>query len=535
MLTAIQNTKILAVDTSPAMLEVLKNFASKHGFDFDSQSDPENAVAIIERRVEQFEQDFRCVLLGWPQGDAAIISNLLSVLNSSDNSDLPLVIVSQEITPQILSLTKQRARTTALLWKDYQQAADLIERLPLVRKAPVAKLIDASGVDSTQSVAAEKHKNGIAALLIDDSPSIGHTLNSLMVENGYSVTVAETADVADRILGEHQFDLIVTEYQMHDKNGSNQLSFFREKVSARGMAAMLIVVSANYTDRIIKHSLSAGAVACLFKNESSDLMFARIHALASSMAVKNGQTDDQNPTSASLPQSVAEQCVADKLAESAGVAAVLASKSDEDNSSETAEAVRFSTQSLERAGEPISKEEFNVSLRNTLETVAAGQHAGVRYSVLLLDVQIEAATGDRMSIGDSSPMCEIVERALSKLYKRPHSLSYLGNGQFAMLLANRRFQDALMLTRKVLQVVPRMVRYLNNMTLVSHSSVVRIDGATSNPQEFLEMCRIAVAKTRKDRRDNCALVMPLQKYLTALDVEGKTETTDLGSRFEPLE
>ena len=169
----------------------------------------------------------------------------------------------------------------------------------------------------------------------------------------------------------------------------------------------------------------------------------------------------------------------------------------------------------------VSREVFRNTLQETLALVADEKHSGIRYSVLLLDVQIEAGTGDRLSVGDSAPMCQIVEEALGRLYKRPLSLAYLGNGQFAMLLANRNLQDALMLTRKVLQVVPKMVRYLNDMTLVSHAAVVQIDGQTVSPDEFFQRCRGAVTRTRKDRRDNCALILPLKKYLTALESDQK--------------
>ncbi len=62
-----------------------------------------------------------------------------------------------------------------------------------------------------------------------------------------------------------------------------------------------------------------------------------------------------------------------------------------------------------------------------------------------------------------------------------------------------------------------MHRYQNNMELVSHAAVVRLDGNYTDSDALLKQCRAACARTRKDQRDNCALVLPMRKYLTALE------------------
>ncbi|MEM7256298.1 MAG: response regulator [Pseudomonadota bacterium] len=515
-----QNTRILAVDTAPAMLEVMKNFAVRTGYEFEGYSDPADAQELLQARLARQTCDFRCVMLGWPQGDAAIIDGLVDLLMSVD--DLPVVIVCEQGEAGANKLAKKRSHTNVVLWSQYQQAADIIDRMPVVDVAARAARYEQGSepqpapeneTASAPLTQSEKPSQCVRALLVDRAPSVVNTLKRMMESSGYSVTAVRSVAQASARLEAERFDLVVTDYQLHQQEDSTGLSAFQSLVCAHGEAPMVIVLAARYSDSVVAEVLNAGAVACLFKNESIDLIFARIRAL-----------------SRSLPLKVDRQLPAEQDADTVDESAVAS------NGPEAVEPTGEPAQQTEQAETPepkvsagsITAARFKEELGATLVKVAGGQHDGIRYSVLLLDVQIEAATGDRMSLGDSEPMCRIVEDALARLYKRPESLAYLGNGQFALLFASCKLQDTLMLVRKVLQVVPRMVRYLNNMTLVSHAALVRIDGANTGAEAFLTQCRTTVARTRKDRRDNCALVMPLKKYLSAIEARENSiaEATD---------
>ena len=550
MSTVVENTKVLVVDTSPAMLEVLKNFSNKHGYDMDSHSDPADATEALNGRVQQFGTDYRCVVLGWPQGDPAIIRELLATLTSPDHQDLPLLIVCQEETPEVSALLKRRTRSRSLLWKDYQTASEIIDRLPVVRVAPVHK--QSKKTAGIKSVAPTKK-----ALLVDSAPSISHTLREMMEVNGYQIAVAPTAATAAPLIASGNYDLIVADYHLFDDQpGERGIESFCEAVRLNNTGTVVAVVSAKYTDAVIKHSLTAGAATCLFKSESTELLFARIDALTKNLLtskrvsavaatpvqsqpaqaqltsvqaqpavagqpVATAATEKQQPKVTSkkpLQRSVKPAVVnpvkgASVQPEAEKTTKVTAQQSEKTASEKAADAPA----SVVEQARPIDKAAFEKSLAGILRDVADKSHGNIRYNVLMLDVQLVAATGDRLSIGDSTPMLDIVLQRLSRLYKRENSLAYLGDGQFAFILANRRVQDALMLTSKVLEVVPKMVRYLNNMELVSHAAVVRLDGNYTDSDALLKQCRAACARTRKDQRDNCALVLPMRKYLTALE------------------
>ena len=549
MSTVVKNTKVLVVDTSPAMLEVLKNFSNKHGYDMDSHSDPADAAEALNGRVQQFATDYRCVLLGWPQGDPAIVSDLIATLTSPDHQDLPLLIVCQEETPEVSALVKRRARSRSLLWKHYQTASEIIDRLPVVRVA-------AAPEQPKQSVGIKPVIPTKTALLVDSAPSISHTLHEMMEINGYRVAVAPTAATAGPLIDSGDYDLIVADYHLFDDQpGEHGLESFCEAVRQKNAGTVVAVVSAKYTDAVIKHSLTVGAATCLFKSESTGLLFARIDALTKNLLTSkrvNAVTatpEKSQPVQAQLKQVQAPPAAVRQTVETTGAEKPqpeVASKKSPNGRTEPAVATPANSKKVQseaektkhmnvfrsgqvaaspatetpetvvRQARPIDKAAFNKSLADILRDVADNTHGNIRYSVLMLDVQLVAATGDRLSIGDSAPMRDIVLQRLSRLYKRENSLSYLGDGQFAFILANRRIQDALMLTSKVLEVVPKMVRYLNNMELVSHAAIFQLDGKSTESEALLKQCRAACARTRKDQRDNCALVLPMRKYLTAL-------------------
>lgn len=531
MSTAVENTRILVVDTSPAMLEVLKNFSNKHGYDVDSHSDPAVATVALNDRFKRFGPDYRCVMLGWPQGDAVIVKELLYALASPDHQDLPLLIVCQEKTPELMALVKKRPKTTALLWKDYQSASEIIDRLPVARVAESEPQQQATARTSGGSVRK-------SALLVDNAPSVCHTLKEMMQSNGYQVTVATSSAAARQMLQSLTFDLVVTDYHLHGDKADRGIESFCAAARQANRGAVVAVVSGKYTDSVIKHSLSAGAATCLFKSESTELLFARIDALTRNLIVPVATQVAAEPKQ--IPKVKQQVLKSQPAVNSSAIAATQANAihSPAAKQPDKAPVIR----PREKASEPkpavapvkdntektvnstvtavsVGKPEFEQSLGLVLAGVADQKQGDARYSVLMLDVQLVAATGDRLSIGDSEPMRKIVHDRLSRLYKRENSLSYLGDGQFAFILATHKFQDALMLTRKVLEVVPRMIRYLNNMGLVSHASVVQIDGSCTDTALLLTQCRAACARTRKDQRDNCALVMPMKKYLTALASE----------------
>ena len=394
MSTAVENTKILVVDTSPAMLEVLKNFAGKHGYDLDSHSDPAVATIALNDRFKRFGPDYRCVMLGWPQGDSGIVKELLSSLASPDHQDLPLLIVCQEQTPELSALVKRRPRTRALLWKDYQSAAEIIDRLPVARVAEIDKKV--------QQAAARTAKGDVrkSALLADNAPSICHTLKEMMQANGYQVTIANSSSAARQILQTLNFDLVVTDYHLHSGNADQGIESFCVAAKLANRSAVVAVVSGKYTDAVIKHSLSAGAATCLFKSESTELLFARIDALTrnlmSTKTSENLQEPKREPVIKTEQPEPEQPQVIGAIAKAQARVAETAKKQPDKKSvveesvdktvaqipvTKNESAVVVQPDQSTVITKPVSKSEFERSLGLVLDDVADNNPSSARYSV----------------------------------------------------------------------------------------------------------------------------------------------------------
>ena len=389
-----------------------------------------------------------------------------------------------------------------------------------------------------------------------------------------------------------------------------------------------VVLTAKYSDNIVKRALAVGAASCLYKNESTELLFARIDALTRTLRRQSRQMSQQqvklqsekllerqpNKNNAGVTEPVvvnenltaslhtatqtrlqpaiqqvkgAEQKEAVELAtrqvsekptrsiKGAGTARVvvqaqgqtekvvitpgLAKKTG--NAAAPLQGViataangldgqqgkkEFPTSSTPRvinpaltktiasstaqwqehsskAKHPSDKPKVNAAeleVRVPVSELLAqleNRNSAVQYSVLMLDIEVVAATGDRMMLGNSAPMQKLVARSLLKLYPKQKAQACTEDGKFILLLTTSKYQDALVLTRKVLQLIPKMVPYLSNMALVTHAGIVRIEKEEVVDQNsLLNRCREACQRTRKDGKDNAALVLPNNQYLSAV-------------------
>ena len=146
MTTSNQSGKLLVVDSSTAMLHVLKNFTSRHGYDADHFSDPADACERLDQRFQNFAFDYRGVLLGWPEGRVNLFNDLLQKLSSSDHDALPLIVITQEMNAAVKALVKRRPKTRAFLWSEYQQASEVIDltAIPRAKKKAGKTVVAAS-------------------------------------------------------------------------------------------------------------------------------------------------------------------------------------------------------------------------------------------------------------------------------------------------------------------------------------------------------------------------------------------------------
>ena len=261
--------RLLLVEPSATMRHVLETHVRARGHEVESSASYATALDALQHQYSAFESDIACVLYGWPSLPDAAADALSARLESADFEDLPVVVMSTDMRAETRAWVAGRERTAVLSWKDYLGIDALLERL-----------VDDSGHDQTARV--PKFDNAdINVLVVDDSPTIRHSLRELFELQGYRVGVAATREEALAATRRERFDIAVLDFYLEESTGD---ALCRELVSDPACGGVICaILTGTYADHVIKRSLRAGAVECMFKNESSELLLTRIDAIARSV------------------------------------------------------------------------------------------------------------------------------------------------------------------------------------------------------------------------------------------------------------
>jgi len=260
------SSKLLLVEPSATMRYVLENYAQSMGYSVVAVGDYKQAEDALQAQFQSYSSDFAGVLLGWPVVGNAESESLVSTLEKSDFSDLPVVVMSTDMRADTRAWVAGRDHTAVLSWKDYQALDD---KLQLLLHAPT---------DDQTSAPAKFDNTDVHVLIVDDSASIRFALRDLFELQGYRVSVASGHSEAMASARQIQFDIAILDYYLQDGTGD---VLCRDLIAEQATGNLVCaVLTGTYSDHIIKRSLRAGAVECMFKNESSELLLARVDALS---------------------------------------------------------------------------------------------------------------------------------------------------------------------------------------------------------------------------------------------------------------
>ncbi len=519
-------TKLLIVDVSPSMAQVLKTFAELRDYDCDVFSDTALACEALSARFVNITDSYDCILLGWPEGKIGIISDLLGRLATPDCADLPMIVLSQNLNNDVHTLCRRRSNTQSLLWKDYEQAEDIIEGLvfhdepvnqdepakvfaaatrptPAQIQSPIVKSTAGTPVVKTPVVSMPKH-----VLLVDYGSPVCFALRDLFKSGGYHVTVVRSASEARAAVDMVSYDLVVTEFYLRAESGEDLCRYLKEKPAS--MRPVYAVMTSKNLDVVVQKSLAAGAITCLDKTQSAESLFTRLNTIADGIG-RTASVEAENIAMAA-PVPIAPKAPVPVIATAPAAPAVSA-----------APVVKKVAKPIVK---PIVKPRATFIDTPAIEraigsAIASASDYKVCYCVLMLDIKLVAsATGDRLSLGASDPMLEMVKEKIAQLYTRKNSLAYLGNGKFALLLATGQAKQALLLARKLVEVIPTAIKYLSDVELVTHGSFIQLSATTKlTPQLVLTHCAAACARTELDKADNRIYVINKDQYVPALSCE----------------
>lgn len=269
------NSRILLVEPSATLRYVFQTYFAKTGYQSDNFADYSSAQQALEGTYNHPDDAYKCVVLGWPESAQEHSEQFISLLETESYRKTPVIVLAQDMRADVRAWVAGRSNTVLVRWKDYRSVLSLLKRL-VKRSDEVANGITE---EAQQEVFPSKFSNSdIGILVVDDSSAARVTLNELLKLQGYRVHTVASMEAAIDSARAGQYDIAVIDYYLQEATGDELVRQFMGEAETRDMTCAIL--TGTYSDSLIKRALRAGAVECMFKNESSELLLARIDALS---------------------------------------------------------------------------------------------------------------------------------------------------------------------------------------------------------------------------------------------------------------
>lgn len=252
---------ILLVERSDTLRHVLARTLEQAGFETDSTA---NYLDAHDRLLSGSSYD--SVLLGWPKHGEPHAGRLLDRLLSEPCRRLGVAVLTQEYEPAIQGWCTKQGNATPVLWENYRQVLSVL-----------ASIADRSRARPISSPTTDL-QIPIRILLVDDSPTVRRHFSGLLSTHGYYTETAYSVEEGLRLALTKPFDIAIIDYFMPDQNGDVLCRKLRNNSDTAHIACAIL--TATYVEQVIHDALDAGAVECMFKDESEELFKARVAAVA---------------------------------------------------------------------------------------------------------------------------------------------------------------------------------------------------------------------------------------------------------------
>ncbi len=215
---------------------------------------------------------FSALLVSWPEYSDHRADDVFALLRARDLIALPVLVMADSTDAGAVNWLMKRAATALLLWSDYSDTPEALNKL--IRP-------------SVRATAPEPRAAGeqLRVLFVDDSPTVRIAFKRLLSAEGFLVETAINTEegLAKALAG--SFDIAIVDYFMPGDNGSVLVRQMRDHPHTAGVLSAII--TGTYSDRVITESLGAGAVECMFKSEARELFLARMRSLSRTVVDRN--------------------------------------------------------------------------------------------------------------------------------------------------------------------------------------------------------------------------------------------------------
>lgn len=259
--------RILLIETSPTQRHALGKSIKANGFSVNSLSDFTEAVTQLSEMGEKEAYDG--IVMGWPSQTLEQTDEFLATLEMSQYRQLPVLVLAHEPDSAKLAWVSSRQQTAFLLWDNYPEVGLSLKHLLLKNTA--------TEIDDFQDDVSMR------ILLVDDSPTARVKFRRILDKVGYQVDAVASAEEALQVVEKNSYDIAIIDYFMPEMNGDELCRNLSKKPQSQHIK--LSILTSTYNDKVISDSLSAGAVECMFKSESSELFLARIASMSRSVSI----------------------------------------------------------------------------------------------------------------------------------------------------------------------------------------------------------------------------------------------------------
>ncbi|MBT4838729.1 MAG: EAL domain-containing protein [Methylococcales bacterium] len=277
--------RLLLIETSATLRHAILKILPKSEYNITVCSTYECGFELLQQiKYNKDENPPHGLIIGWPGKTNPSADEVLSLIVEPVFKNLAVLIMAIESEPATLNWVVKRNKTGFLLWDDYQET-----------KTSLAKIITASPEDSFKAglmlPAFNEKFEKIKVLFVDDSPTVRVFFRKLLLQHGYGVETASSVKEGFDKARKNTYDIAIVDYFMPGGNGDQLCRQLHN--DPKTSSIMSAIFTGTYTDQVIKDSLDAGAVECMFKNEADELFVARMQAMSRLINIRRSIEQEQ--------------------------------------------------------------------------------------------------------------------------------------------------------------------------------------------------------------------------------------------------
>lgn len=259
--------RILLIELSATLRHLALKLFKKENHEVSVFNTYTQALELLESSKAQ-QSNLTSVVFGWPQKTDPDADEIVAVLSEARNKHLNVIVLAHEADPAILDWVTNRSITAMVLWDDYRECIETLNKISEHKNS----------IKPRADFVPREKQSKIRVLFVDDSPTVRVNYRRLLRGNGYDTDTASCVAEGYEKATEKNYDIAIVDYFLPDGTGDMLCAQLNNNPVTNRIACAII--TGTYHDKVIKDSLDAGAVECMFKNEADELFLARIASMS---------------------------------------------------------------------------------------------------------------------------------------------------------------------------------------------------------------------------------------------------------------